>query len=87
MAPKIKEGQDFLAENGKRKNVVTTESGLQYEVIVQGDGPKPTLTDKVETHYHGTLIDGTVFDSSVEEENLFLFLSMELFLVGLKHFN
>ena len=66
MAPKIKEGQDFLAENGKRKNVVTTESGLQYEVIVQGDGPKPTLTDKVETHYHGTLIDGTVFDSSVE---------------------
>ena len=65
-APKIKEGEDFLAKNGKRKNVVTTESGLQYEIIVEGNGPKPSLTDKVETHYHGTLIDGTVFDSSVD---------------------
>ena len=64
--PKIKEGEAFLAKNGKRKNVITTESGLQYEIIVQGNGLKPTLTDKVETHYHGTLIDGTVFDSSVD---------------------
>ena len=66
LAPKIKEGEDFLATNSKRKNVTTTESGLQYEVIVQGNGPKPALTDEVETHYHGTLIDGTVFDSSVD---------------------
>lgn len=66
MGPKIKEGEDFLAENGKRKSVVTTESGLQYEILVKGDGPKPTLTDEVETHYHGTLLDGTVFDSSVD---------------------
>jgi FKBP-type peptidyl-prolyl cis-trans isomerase FklB len=66
LAPKIKEGEDFLAKNSKRENVVTTESGLQYEVIVEGNGTKPKLTDEVETHYHGTLIDGTVFDSSVE---------------------
>ena len=66
MGPKIKEGEDFLAKNGKRKSVVTTESGLQYEILVNGDGPKPTLTDEVETHYHGTLLDGTVFDSSVD---------------------
>lgn len=62
----IKRGQDFLEENKKREGVTVTESGLQYEVITMGDGPKPTLTDKVRTHYHGTLIDGTVFDSSVE---------------------
>ncbi len=66
MSPKIKEGEDFLAKNGKRKSVVTTESGLQYEILIKGDGPKPTLTDEVETHYHGTLLDGTVFDSSVD---------------------
>ncbi len=66
LAPKIIEGEEFLANNGKRKNVITTESGLQYEVLVEGDGSKPSLTDEVETHYHGTLIDGTVFDSSVD---------------------
>lgn len=62
----IKKGEDFLKENAKRKNVVTLTSGLQYEILTEGNGPKPGLTDKVETHYHGTLLDGTVFDSSVE---------------------
>lgn len=59
------EGEKFLAENKKRSGVVTTASGLQYEIVKAGDGPKPTANDKVKTHYHGTLIDGTVFDSSV----------------------
>tara|TARA_A100001388_G_scaffold268690_1_gene244107 strand:- start:307 stop:918 length:612 start_codon:yes stop_codon:yes gene_type:complete len=62
----IEEGENFLAENGKKKGVTTLESGLQYEVITKGEGAKPTLNDQVTTHYHGTLIDGTVFDSSVE---------------------
>ena len=57
---------EFLAENSKKENVITLESGLQYEVIKTGEGAKPTLNDQVTTHYHGTLIDGTVFDSSVE---------------------
>ena len=60
------EGEKFLLENKKRSGVMTTASGLQYEVIKMGDGAKPGPTDKVKTHYHGTLIDGTVFDSSVE---------------------
>jgi FKBP-type peptidyl-prolyl cis-trans isomerase FklB len=59
-------GDKFLAENGKREGVTTTASGLQYEVVKAGDGPKPVATDKVNVHYHGTLIDGKVFDSSVE---------------------
>ncbi|MBL7941081.1 MAG: FKBP-type peptidyl-prolyl cis-trans isomerase [Flavobacteriales bacterium] len=59
-------GETFLAENGKRAGVVTTPSGLQYEVITMGTGPKPTETDQVKVHYTGTLIDGKVFDSSVE---------------------
>ena len=62
----IKVGEDFLKENAKRKNIVTLASGLQYEILTKGNGPKPGPTDKVETHYHGTLLDGTVFDSSVE---------------------
>ncbi len=62
----VKEGADFLKENSKRDGVVTLPSGLQYEILVEGNGPIPTATDKVKTHYHGTLIDGTVFDSSVE---------------------
>ncbi|MCP4441496.1 MAG: FKBP-type peptidyl-prolyl cis-trans isomerase [Aureispira sp.] len=56
----------WLAANGKKKGVVTTASGLQYEIIKEGTGAKPTLQNQVKTHYHGTLIDGTVFDSSVE---------------------
>jgi FKBP-type peptidyl-prolyl cis-trans isomerase FklB len=56
----------FLAKNKTRAGVTTTASGLQYEVLVHGKGPKPKATDTVEVHYHGTLVDGTVFDSSVE---------------------
>ena len=59
-------GEQFLAENAKRKEVVTTSSGLQYEVIKMGTGPKPTSADQVKVHYTGTLIDGTKFDSSVD---------------------
>lgn len=59
-------GAKFLAENGKREGVKTTASGLQYEVLKAGDGPKPVPTDKVNVHYHGTLLNGKVFDSSVE---------------------
>jgi FKBP-type peptidyl-prolyl cis-trans isomerase FklB len=61
-----KAGADFLAANAKRKGVVTTASGLQYEILKKADGPKPTKEDSVKVHYHGTLIDGTVFDSSVD---------------------
>lgn len=64
--PTIEAGKAFLAKNAKRPEVHTTASGLQYEVITEGTGPRPTTSDKVEVHYHGTLIDGTVFDSSVE---------------------
>jgi len=60
------EEKAFFAENGKKKNIITTESGLQYEVLVEGDGPKPTRQNKVTCHYHGTLLNGDVFDSSVE---------------------
>lgn len=60
------EGEAFLAQNGKKAGVTTTPSGLQYEVITEGTGRQPKATDTVRCHYHGTLIDGTVFDSSVE---------------------
>jgi FKBP-type peptidyl-prolyl cis-trans isomerase FklB len=59
-----KEGEAYLAENGKKEGVVTLPSGLQYKVIRSGDGPSPKETDTVETHYRGTFIDGTEFDSS-----------------------
>ncbi len=59
-------GKDYLAKNKARAGVVETASGLQYEVLKSGNGPKPKVTDTVKVHYHGTLIDGTVFDSSVE---------------------
>ena len=62
----IEEGANYLQENAKREGVTTLPSGLQYEIINGGTGPKPTLEDNVTTHYHGTLIDGTVFDSSVD---------------------
>lgn len=61
-----KAGEAFLAENGKRVEVKTTASGLQYEVLEEGTGATPTADDRVEVHYTGKLIDGTVFDSSVE---------------------
>lgn len=59
-------GEAYLADNAKRPGIVTTASGLQYEVLTQGDGPVPAATDQVKVHYTGRLIDGTVFDSSVE---------------------
>jgi FKBP-type peptidyl-prolyl cis-trans isomerase FklB len=61
-------GVAFLAENKKKKGVTTTESGLQYEVLTAGKGASPKKTDKVKVHYHGTLVDGKVFDSSVERK-------------------
>lgn len=61
-----KAGRDFLAENGKKPGIITTPSGLQYEVLKQGDGAVPQTTDKVKVHYEGRLIDGTVFDSSIK---------------------
>jgi FKBP-type peptidyl-prolyl cis-trans isomerase FkpA len=60
------EGAEFLATNAAKSGVTTTESGLQYEVMREGDGPKPMATDQVTIHYKGTLIDGTEFDSSYE---------------------
>jgi FKBP-type peptidyl-prolyl cis-trans isomerase FkpA len=60
------EGAAYLAENGSKEGVTTTESGLQYEVLRQGDGPRPTASDRVSIHYKGTLIDGTQFDSSYD---------------------
>jgi len=60
------EGSSFLVENAKKEGVITTSSGLQYEIITNGTGATPTETDQVTVHYHGTLIDGTVFDSSVD---------------------
>ncbi len=62
----LKAGEAFLLENGKRAEVKTTPTGLQYEVLAEGDGPMPSATDQVEVHYTGKLLDGTVFDSSVD---------------------
>lgn len=61
-------GNDYLAKNKTKPGVTVTASGLQYEVITSGSGPKPTATSTVKVHYHGTLIDGHVFDSSVERK-------------------
>lgn len=63
-AETIKKNEDFLKENAKKKDVVTTESGLQYKVLTKGTGEVPTATQRVKVHYRGTLIDGTEFDSS-----------------------
>jgi FKBP-type peptidyl-prolyl cis-trans isomerase FklB len=60
------EGEAFLAQNASKAGVTTLPSGLQYEVITEGTGPKPSLKSSVTTHYHGTLINGTVFDSSYQ---------------------
>ena len=62
----LEAGRKFLEENKTKEGVVTLASGLQYKVLIEGKGPKPAATDKVTTHYTGTLINGTVFDSSVE---------------------
>ena len=64
-AENIEKGKAFLAENAKKEGVVTLPSGLQYEVITEGNGKKPSATDRVKCHYEGTLIDGTLFDSSI----------------------
>lgn len=61
-----KAGEEFLMINKHKAGVVELPSGLQYEILKKGDGPKPTAADKVKCHYHGTLIDGRVFDSSVQ---------------------
>lgn len=62
----IKKGKDFLEQNAKKSGVQVTESGLQYEVLEEGNGEKPSEENTVKVHYHGTTIDGEVFDSSVE---------------------
>lgn len=63
-ARNVEEGASYLAENGARDGVTTTESGLQFEVLREGDGAQPSVTDRARIHYRGTLIDGTEFDSS-----------------------
>ena len=60
------EGEKYLAENGKREGIITLPSGLQYQVLKEGNGKKPTAKDSVKCHYEGFLIDGTVFDSSMQ---------------------
>lgn len=65
----LKEGQDFLENNKKKENIVTLPSGVQYRVIKEGTGIKPTKEDMVNVVYHGTLIDGTVFDSTKERQD------------------
>jgi FKBP-type peptidyl-prolyl cis-trans isomerase FklB len=60
------EGENFLTANKSKEGIQETATGLQYEILTEGDGQKPAATDVVSVHYHGTLIDGTVFDSSVQ---------------------
>lgn len=67
MAGCAPDGAGPLAENAERSSMVTTDSGLQYEILVSGDGATPGPTDTVTTHYHGTFVDGRVFDSSVQK--------------------
>jgi len=61
-----KKGDEYLANNKKQKGVVVRPSGLQYQVLKEGSGKQPTASDEVQVHYHGTLLDGTVFDSSID---------------------
>lgn len=65
-AANLQAGEEFLEKNKNKAGIITTPSGLQYEVLKEGSGAKPKATDKVKCHYHGTLIDGTIFDSSVQ---------------------
>ncbi|MBC7555132.1 MAG: FKBP-type peptidyl-prolyl cis-trans isomerase [Taibaiella sp.] len=65
-AENLEAGQEFLAANKMKPGITELPSGLQYEVMKEGNGPKPSETDKVTCHYHGTLINGTIFDSSVQ---------------------
>jgi len=65
-AENIEKGKAFLEENAKKEGVITLPSGLQYQVLTEGNGKKPSATDKVKCHYEGTLIDGTLFDSSIK---------------------
>ena len=65
-AENIEKGKAFLEENAKKEGIVTLPSGLQYEVITEGNGKKPSATDRVKCHYEGTLIDGTLFDSYIK---------------------
>ena len=70
----IQIGVEFLAENAQKEGMQTTESGMQYEVLTQGEGDvHPTAKSKVTVHYHGTLIDGSVFDSSVDRDKTISF--------------
>ena len=64
--PNKEAGEKFLAENAKKEGVVTLPSGLQYKVLVKGDGPIPTLDDKIQVNYEGRLVDGTMFDASAK---------------------
>ena len=65
-AENIEKGKAFLAENAKKEGIITLPSGLQYQVLKEGNGKKPAATDRVKCHYEGTLIDGTLFDSSIK---------------------
>lgn len=62
----LKEGMDFLEQNKTKENIVALESGLQYEILKEGDGAQPTAAQSVTCHYHGTLLNGNIFDSSVQ---------------------
>ena len=74
----IKDGEAFLAANAKKEGVKTTASGLQYKIIKSGKGKSPKATDSVKVHYHGTLVDGTVFDSSVDRGEPITFATNEV---------
>ena len=78
VAQLMAEGKAFLAENGKKEGVITTASGLQYKVLKQGDGQVPQESDKVKVHYEGRLIDGTVFDSSIQRGEPATFLPTQV---------
>ena len=85
--PNIEAGRLFLAENAKKEGITTLPSGLQYKIIKEGTGNKPISSDKIVIHYHGTLIDGTVFDSSVERGEpviLYVYDGLEGWIEGLQ---